>query len=323
MLKVLYAAGNRLSSKSQLERVYYFLDKKNVKLKLAAYKKSSPNYINIDYTLDGLNGFINEDDRIVNIDNNYNLSLYCELIKSYNPDIIISDFEIYTSYAANKLGIQLWQVSPLSLMFALTDYEIAKSRILSKYKYLFSKSTTFYGYYQNMSINSDKNFVYSHFCDLKNEPKIKDGFEWMRPYSQIGDVNSQSKHNVFCSMIGDNKELIKELSKTEDCVVFSDAVIEDYKNIKLKKTSDMDEYFSNLKNCNFAVNEGSTSCLSDAYYNGKFSYIYPDFTNTESVINYCISETRKIGGILRDFKIQNIKTNIKKDNKYLHNFFTD
>lgn len=321
MYKILYAAGNRVSSKTQLERIYYFLNKDNIKLKIAAYKISSPKHINIDYTLDNILGF----DKPVNnkflLQNNYNLLIYHQLIEQYKPDLIISDFEFYTSYVANDLGITLWQVSPLVILYGLTFLERKRTKIITRYGDYLDRYGKLYGYHENMVLNSDKNLIYSHFSDLKSVPDLKDKFEWIRPYSQIADINKSAAHNVFCHLMNNNKSLIHKISKHEDAVIFSDFLKEKYNNINIKSSDDMEEYFLNLKNCNHSINEGYGSCLADAYYNGKFSNIEVDFNSMESIVNYCISDVNQIGGLIKNNLKFNIKNNLNKDNKYLHNFF--
>src|SRR5277367_870732 len=100
-MKILYAAGNRSGSFFQMKR---FLDTiQNHTVKIAAYKKSSGN-INIDYTLDALLNFSGHNE---NIAFNGNFIYYCKEIERFAHDLIISDFEIYTSIYAIEHNIPI------------------------------------------------------------------------------------------------------------------------------------------------------------------------------------------------------------------------
>jgi hypothetical protein len=95
-MKILYAAGNRLGSYYQLKRFLNSVSKQNHNIKIAAYKNSTGD-LNTDYTLDCLLNFTSPH---TTFSFNGNYTYYSNEIKRFNPDLIISDFEIYTSIIA-------------------------------------------------------------------------------------------------------------------------------------------------------------------------------------------------------------------------------
>ena len=116
MFKILYAASNNINSKIQLARFMQAVKDEPYIIKIAAYKNSSPS-IHIDWTLDYLVNIF--DNGRINL-NDDSFRTYLDQIKLYEPDLIISDLEYFTSYAANLLNITLWQCSSSIINFALS-----------------------------------------------------------------------------------------------------------------------------------------------------------------------------------------------------------
>lgn len=175
-MKILYAAGNYESSKTQLERFVDSLDPRFT-LKIAAYKKSSPP-INIDYNLDS---FSFNDNIEYSSDNLY---LLMKQIESFEPDLIISDMEYYCSFIAKELKILLWQCSAFILNNSLTSSFKHSLGLNKTYEFLLREDYRLNQKIVNVLDNSDKIFVYSHFGDLSPYVDIKNGFDWIRPYFQ-------------------------------------------------------------------------------------------------------------------------------------------
>jgi len=289
MLKILYAAGNNENAKIQLSRFIQSIEGKPYFIKVAAYKKSSPT-INIDWTLDSLLNMFNPEH--ISIDNNDNLITYFEQVKYFNPDLIISDLEYFTSYIANILNIELWQCSSLLLNVALTQEEKYNLGLFKNYSYLTNKNPQTSQRIIHMVDNSAKNFVYSHFGDTLDVPKIKDNFEWIRPYHQLGKLSIPCQHNIVAGMLSNNKKIFSLLSKYPDCVTFSEFDQESYAKVSLKSYSNQEEYFCNLTNCNLFVCEGQASFLADAFYNHKYSVIMPNLKDIECITNSLFSSKR-------------------------------
>jgi uncharacterized protein (TIGR00661 family) len=287
MLKILYAAGNTINSKIQLDRFLQAINGHNYIIKVAAYKQSSPK-INIDWTLNCLHNYY--DSRKTYLDSEY-FMIYYNQVKDFNPDLIISDLEYFTSYIANDLNITLWQCSSSMLNYGLSWNEKYNSHIFSNYSYLINRRSN--QKYINIIDNSNLNLVYSHFGDTQNSPQLKENFEWIRPYHYLGQKSIPCQHNIVAAAFH-NKKIISSLSKLNDCVMFSSFDKEKYSNLIIKDIENTAEYACNVKNCNLFICEGQTSFLSDAFYNNKFTIVMPNLKDTECIINSMYSEKIKL-----------------------------
>jgi len=285
-LKILYAASNNHSSKIQLERFVKAMKDKPYQLKIAAYKNSSPN-VSIDWTLDCLLNIFKPDH--ISLDNE-NFETYFHQIKSFNPDLIISDLEYFTSYIANVLNITLWQCSSSSINFALSQSQKHNLGLFKRFYYLFHKVPLNNQRIINMIDNSNYNFVYSHLGDIKGAVNLKENFEWIRPYHTVGKQSSLCKHNIVAGLLRPNRNIIGLLKKYNDSVVFLEDCDAEYPNVLLKDIYSNEEYTCNLHNSNLFICEGQTSFLADAFYNGKFSLVMTNYNDIECIINSITSE---------------------------------
>lgn len=181
MLKILYAGNNYTSSYHTLKR---FIDtySKYYNIKISAYSKSIKD-LNVNWNLDALLDFRGKANAISFKNSNY--ALYIREIQRFAPDLIISDLEIYTSCAALELGIPLWQVSPLLLYYGINH----KSNLYKYYSGTFSKNLNIKQYTNYIINNSDKKLILSHLGDLSDGPKLKAGYEWVRPTYELSDKN--------------------------------------------------------------------------------------------------------------------------------------
>jgi len=281
MLKILYAAGRNSNARIQLSR---FLKEvgSDYLIKVAAFRKSSPKYFQVDWTLDCLLDIYHPDELHAD---NHNLSIYYDQVKSFKPDLIISDMEHFTSNIANLLGIPLWQCSSSLINFATLPGAKYGVGLYSQYCYLWKKDEVHHRRQMNMVINSDRNFVYSHLGDTKNVPELKVGFEWIRPYYQLGKKSIPCQHNIIAGMINNNKRIFSLLRQYPDSIAFTEFYQEQYQNLALKNIENQEEYFCNLANSKLFVCEGQTSFLADAFYNNKHSAIMPNFKDLECIIN--------------------------------------
>ncbi len=300
-IKILYAAGNNYNSKISLQRFLKYINK-NITLKIAAYKISSPKNIEIDWTLDCLLNMFKPEH--ISLENE-NFDIYFNQVRFFSPDLIISDLEYYTSCVANSLNIPLWQYSSSLLNYSLDTKQKYDLGIFKKYSYLMNKDTIKTQRIINVLDNSDRCFVVSHFGDASQDLKIKNKYEWSRPYSTIGKISKPCQHNIVAALSSNNKKIINLLNKQPDTVLFSGFTDETYDNVYLKNDGNQEEYYCNIKNSNLFLCEGQTNFLADAYYNGKSSIIYPDLTDLECVINSVVSEKLKLG-----YNIYDNKTNI-------------
>lgn len=291
-MKILYAASNRKGAQLQLLRFLSFLSNHH-QIKIAGFNKSLPN-INFDWTLDALQNVF--DVSHLSFDND-NLRVYYEQIKSYSPDLIISDLELYTSYIGIQLSIPVWQVSPNLLYYGMNQQDKVNSNIYRHYSYFFNRQNMPDDILQNILVNSDKKFIYSHFGDAGNI-NLNSGYEWVRPYAIIGKDSVPCQHNVFAATLKNDKKYINYLKNFKDVVLFSSFLEEEYTGISMKDILNFSEYACNVKNCTIGVSQGYTDLLADLYYAGKPCLVLPDFTQSECIVNAMLTEYLKLGKVI-------------------------
>lgn len=321
MFKILYATSNNQNSPIILDRFLKEISKLPIQIKIAAYKNFYPKNINVDWTLDCLLNYFKPNH--ISLDND-NYKTYYDQVKYYNPDLIISDLEYFTSHIANVLNIDLWQCSSSLIYLGLNIQQKYNLGVFKQYSYLISNDRPKNQRNYNCIDNSSHNFIYSHFGDMNTPPPIKDKFEWVRPYHQIGKISIPCKHNIVAAINNTDKEIIKNLKQYKDVVLFSYFIDENHLNIELKNINNETEYFCNLRNCSLFINEGQTSFLADAFYNGKQSIVFPNLKDPECIVNSIISEKLLLSKSYD--KLQNLEETIPEEVvtcnntsiKYLH-----
>ena len=316
MLKILYAASNSFNSGIQLSRFLDAIKDKSYQIKIAAYKKSYPYNAQVDWTLDALLNFFSPER--LRLENNDNLKIYYDQIKYFNPDLIISDLEFFTSYIATLLNIKLWQYSDSLLQFALNNK--GKLGLFNKYSYLYFRFYDQNQRFVNVIDNSNENFICSHFGDFPNRPKLKNNFKWIRPYHYMGNDYKPCQHNIVS--VVDSKKAINLLTHQNDVVNFNIFPNEFYKNIESKNYYDHLEYACNIYNSNYFFCEGHSSFLADAFYNKKHSYIITDLNDLNCITNTEISKIYDVGDqVINNIELKNQNINVttyRNDISFLH-----
>jgi hypothetical protein len=304
-MKILYAAGNRLGSFFQLKRFLDSVKDQNHKIKIAAYKKSMGT-LDIDYTLDSLLNFSSPES---GMSFNGNYKYYYNEIKRFAPDLIISDFEIYTSIIALEANIKLWQVSPVLLYNALYDELKNMLGIYKNHAYLVAHNLVKKEYLNHILNNSDKKFVLSHLCDIESPPILLTGYEWARPEFILGN-KSNDKIDYVVTAIENNKDIVEEL-KNKNAVIFSNFSYERYPKMKVKNIYDELEYRQYIDNCKLYISDGTAIFLADAFYNQKFCITVPRYDDIEPIIASYINTHYGISKIsTENFNIELPKINI-------------
>jgi hypothetical protein len=312
MIKILYAAGNTYESKLQLERFIEHVDYQKINIKIAGYK---------NYCIENCTNWILDTCNLPDksgkylFSNNKYLDIYEEQIKKFDPDLIISDLEIYTSYLALKLNKKLWHVSNKLYNFAIAKIYKEHINIHRFYQSLYEHSH-FYKSIYDLIQSADKNFVYSHFCDIEEKIFLKEGFNLIRPYYYSGKNSNVAKHK-YVAAHSRKFELINYLSDLkEDAVLFSEKIIP-YHNLICKNYKDKEEYALNVSNCEVFVCHGEESFISDAFYNKRKIKILPDQTSRENMFNYLMYHN--IYNYMMDGDlITPIEFNLDRSVKYLH-----
>lgn len=292
MLRILYAAGNNQNARIQLQRFLTAVQDKPYTIKIAAYKQSSPPNVSIDWTLDCLQNMFKPD--YFSLDDNDNLQTYYQQVKYYDPDLVISDLEHFTSYIANLLEVTLWQCSSSIINYALNHEQKYSLGLFKRHAYTFNKNSLDVQRTSNLLDNSNLRGVYSHFGDCETPFSLKEGYEWIRPYHEIGKTTVPCQHNIVAGLLNNDKKILAALQRNFDSVAFTNFPYEKYQNLVLKTFNNQEEYYCNLRNCNLFVCQGQTSFLADAFYNGKFSAVFTDFQDPECIINSEVSANLKL-----------------------------
>jgi len=247
------------------------------------------------------------------------LESYYNQVKYFNPDLIISDLEVYTSYVAEALDKPIWQVSPNLLHYATPKKEKMAIGFFRSHPYFFN-DLNLNQRIKNIIYNSDKNLVYSHFGDA-GIFKIEEGYEWVRPYHIVGKESLPCQHNIVAAAYRNKKQFINYIRKHKDAVLFSAFNEERYRDIALKSVYDWPEYACNLKNSNLILNQGHTTFLADAFYNGKSVLVMPDYEDQECAQNARYVVHYNFGSIVGDEVATAVKIpqpRHSEDIKYLH-----
>lgn len=284
-MRILYAAGNYPSSYFQLER--FVSTTKNLKhiIKIAAHKLPYYNF-NVDYTLDCL---LNFTDPKSDLSFNGNYNYYINEIKKFSPDLIISDYEVYTANIALELGIDLWNVSPMLLYHSLDKKDKYNLGIKKQYSYIFNAHHIRNKYINFIINNAKKNYIVSHFCDIGYDININN-FEWIRPDFIL--ENNSIENKITYVSIKDNKQFIKHKSFY----------------------SSSRSYGEKLNACDFSCNDGSPYLLADSFYNQRFSNIIPRYEDIDSVLYSLMSAKLFTGEIMNDSEMKNKDFKIKLNN---------
>lgn len=278
-MKILYAADNRIGSHVQLKRFLAAIKHKSHQIKIAAYRISTKD-INVDYTLDALLNFSNPTE-FFTINDNY--TYYCNEIKRFAPDIIVSDLEVYTSHIALELGIKCIQASPILMYYALPHEIKYNSGINKNNASILNSDDKRRSHIINMINSSDKKLVISHICDTNVPIKLNDGFRYVRPDFVLAEVSSNPKFDILAVMSSYTDDKLKKLM---------------HKDIE-PMTYDMIDYNYNylLDSCNIHLNEGMEVFLSDAFYNSKYSITIPKPDDFEAIVCSYVNQICGLGSI--------------------------
>jgi hypothetical protein len=250
--RIIYSAGNRIGSRLQLTRFIKHIDN-DYELKIAGHIKSTYDIPHVDWLL---NSKVNDS----NIEN-----IIKDVIE-FNPDLIISDNEYLFGRIANEINIPLWYCSPLNLIDGIEF----KGRSIYSYFY--------HEYKVHKLPQAEKYLIYSPFCDIKNEPKLKNGYEWVRPY-------------------------------------FEESITLTVEEIERKKN--LNKIFKYVKAQNdYTFTDGNTDIISDSFYNNKKIIVSPKIKNVESLVNAELIDRYGIGYNLGQVELMNMLAIEKIENAY-------
>jgi hypothetical protein len=243
--------------------------------------------------LDCLLNFSNPNE---NFSNNGNYVYYFNEIKRFAPDLIISDFDIYTSVIALEMGVKLWQASPLLLYYA-APYEIKyRARINKNYSHLLNSNFRKKEFINHVINNSDRKFVISHLCDSEKRIVLAPGFEWVRPEFVLADkVPEEIEYLVVRP--GGNRKIIDSLQGTNS-VMFSEFYHEKYEKFACKNIHNWKDYGDQLGKCKVFISDGGGTITSDAFYNQKKCLFDLRHDDVESIMVSLMNEHLGLGRVI-------------------------
>lgn len=317
-MKILYAASNRLGAAEQLNRFLQAAMPFGHTIKISTFQQTKC-IQNIDWNLSSLGNILGSTKSYIANDA---FDIYASQIKSFAPDLIISDLEDKTSTIAYDLSIPIFQVNSQVLFEGLTHSATRKIGVIKQYPSL-REDTLKNGRITQMLTNATQKLAYSHLCDIDSAPNLSFGFEYVRPYHILGKASSMCQHNLIAiTPIGNNRKLIGRLAKEKDVILFTDFLGEQFRDVILKSKSNLKEYACNLFNANIVFNYGIEEHLSDAFYNGQFSWIIPQLDDV-AFFNGLLAQYFKHGDMMFELEKPIERREIKKPNynsqiKFLH-----
>lgn len=308
-MKIFYAAGNRLGSYYQLKRFLSSTFSLNHDIRIAAYKNSLQD-LNTDYTLDCLLNFTSNSSSITF---NGNYGYYSNEIKRFNPDLIISDFDPYTSIIAIELNITLWQYSPTNLYYALSKEQKREIEVRKHNTWLLEESPDRNEYIKEIFAASDRNFVLSHVCDCETPIPLINGFEYVRPSFVLGTNNNTADTVIATAQT--NMDTINDF-KNKNAILFSPYTFQHYNRLQVKDINNETEYSNSLEDCNTFITDGTAAFTADAFYNQKYCISLPRHNDLETLITAYANQHCNIGSMeICDPKP--IKISINEDVKFI------
>jgi len=179
-MKILYGANNNAGSNTMLKR--FIENSPQHSIRAMGYYKNSDCLRTIDWCLDALyqtsvgdkNYFmLNHGIKGPHINHEMADTVINDLV-DWEPDLVISECEPFSAMIAKALEVPLWYCSP---MLQLTGIEMSPKDINSR---LFDKSKQ-----KILGLpKGDRYLVYSPLCDIAGRPFLKEGYEYVRPYSK-------------------------------------------------------------------------------------------------------------------------------------------
>jgi hypothetical protein len=304
-MKILYSMGNRFGSSVQYSRFIQSLPS-TYEVKVCGFYKPSYRVHQIDWLLDSLydikpysrkkNYF---DINATNIGTRRFISKrfdrLVQEIEGYNPDLTIVDGDCVIPMVTERLGLETWFCSPDHL------YDGTDFTTIRKYFSLFE------GFRKRLfrTPKPSRYFVYSPFGDLKLRPKLKPGFEWVRPY-YVEQKKSEIKYDYVS--ITDNIERLPSLLRMLNGSDFSGKIAyynnKDFNRIHYCSNTDLNEYSEMLGQSDKVFNFGEADYVADAIYNGKTIYIAPTLLEPETLLNAVFVDRMGIGKDLAQIELK-------------------
>ncbi|MBU0535827.1 MAG: hypothetical protein KKE20_02595 [Nanoarchaeota archaeon] len=228
-----------------------------------------------------------------------------KIIESFKPDLMISDYEIVTAYAAMIKGIPL---------ISIDNQNIIRERLCFPKKYL-------RGYLETKIVNrinipkADHYIVTSFFMPESKPTKIKLVPPILR--KSILTANPKEKDYVLVYQTTDtNKELIEALKEIDmDFIVSGFRKNKREGNITFVKFKE-DRFVEHLSGCKALITNGGFTLISEALHLGKPILSIPVKDQFEQTLNAFYLDKMGYGRFADKTSKEEIERFIKENNKY-------
>jgi hypothetical protein len=241
-VRILYGSGNFIGSNVQAAR--FFQNAPEHEIRVAAYYRNHRYLKSFDWCLNALYntkvGDLNYFESKHGVPGPHvhheTADLIVDDLLEWQPELVISDCEQFTAAVAKILEVPLWYCSSMLQMIGI---EHDRKEITTK------TFDTLKAYLEGLP-KADAYLVYSPLCDISSRPFLKNGFEWVRPYSVVPE----------------------EITTEEQGLGF-----EHFSQIQRAIPSKA------------LLTTGETSFVSDCLYSGKSMYVCPNPSEPEQVLN--------------------------------------
>jgi hypothetical protein len=274
-MKILYAASDSIGASIQLNKFLIHFPWHKHTLKISAYH--GYNYLsNIDYNLHFLTPFKDKKQSI----HTDNTRIYYNELDKYNPDLIISDLDILTSYYAIDRKTKLWQYSADFIYYYLSPVTM---RHLSLSQRFIGRTSVHRKDYEFILSNSDK-CLYPSLYDLLGL-KVTD-VEIIDPLSIMGDLNPKYNHKLILSLYNNKRCFLKHCK--EDSLLFTTDTSEFFKNIKTKYTYSDIDYYNNIVSSDLYMCDLYSDFIFDGLINNQTINSYINFSELSTITNFAL-----------------------------------
>lgn len=263
-MKIVYSAGNRPGSQRCLIELLNRISAKHT-VKIAGWYQQTNLIPNISWTLDSLDNIELRSETLAKLKQD---------IIEFAPDLIISDGELYLAKIATELNITLWCVSSLWLYPGL-KWEYNQLSYLAQLEELDKFLTKF---------PESLKLIYSPFGDVSMRPILRNGFQWIAPFSHYPfNPSSEDVPIVYVEESSRAKVLLPLLENLK--LDIPDLVI----------TSSFEEYLKELNRANWCLISGETHVIAEAIYRQKSICVIPNLKDWESILNAILIRSYSFG----------------------------
>ena len=224
------------------------------------------------------------------------------IIKDFKPDIIITDAEPISHFAARISKIKRISIdNPHALLYR--KYKVKAGEYLSWFLLIFAIKISLFG--------ADKYIIYDYFDEQIDNPNVL----FIKPLIQIGVLEQKPKYGEYIFVyqsLTDNGFVCKTLKKINEKFVvygFNKTMVD--KNLTFKEFN-QDEIFKDLSSAKAVITNGGFNVISEALYLKKPIYSLPIKYQFEQVLNGKFVEKLGAGVCHADLNKENLK-------KFLYN----